>query len=169
MERAFCHSSYSKQLGPSFAVKKGAFPARGSSRSPEVMALIRMLYFCAAKFDINVMIAHTAGSSNETADTLSHFQATRFQQLAPLAEPQPDITLHGQPSSGRLLHEYQSLGVALLLIEHDQLEVEILQPIQHPAIPCFIIYIVLLLYLHCTLCILQDNQNLFGWDTPGTL
>ena len=66
---------------------------RGSSRSPEVMALVRMLYFCAAKFDINVMIAHIAGSSNEIADALSRFQATRFHQLAPLAEPQPDTIL----------------------------------------------------------------------------
>ena len=66
---------------------------RGSSRSPEVMALVRMLYFCAAKFDINVMIAHIAGSSNEIADALSRFQATRFHQLALLAEPQPDTIL----------------------------------------------------------------------------
>ena len=66
---------------------------RDSSRSPEVMALVRMLYFCAAKFDINVMIAHIAGSSNEIADALSRFQATRFHQLAPLAEPQPDTIL----------------------------------------------------------------------------
>ena len=57
------------------------------------MALVRMLCFCAAKFDINVMIAHIAGSSNEIADALSRFQATRFHQLAPLAEPQPDTIL----------------------------------------------------------------------------
>ena len=66
---------------------------RGSSHSPEVMALVRMLYFCAAKFDINVMIVHIAGSNNTIADALSRFQATRFHQLAPLAAPHPDNIL----------------------------------------------------------------------------
>ena len=57
------------------------------------MALVRMLYFCAAKFDINVMIVYIAGSSNTIADALSCFQATRFYQLAPLAAPDPDNIL----------------------------------------------------------------------------
>ena len=48
-----------------------------------------MLYFCAAKFDINVMIVHIAGSNNTIADALSCFQATRFNQLAPLVAPHP--------------------------------------------------------------------------------
>ena len=66
---------------------------RGSSRSPKVMALVRMLYFCAAKFDINVMIVHIAGSNNTMADALSRFQAIRYHQLAPLAAPHPDNIL----------------------------------------------------------------------------
>ena len=66
---------------------------RGSFRSPEVMALVRMLFFCAAKFDINVMIVPIAGSNNTIADALSRFQATRFYQLAPLAAPHPDNIL----------------------------------------------------------------------------
>ena len=52
-----------------------------------------MLYFCAAKFDINVMIVHIAGSNNTIADALSRFQATYFYQLAPLAAPYPDNIL----------------------------------------------------------------------------
>ena len=64
-----------------------------SSRSPEVITLVRMLYFCAAKFDINVMVAHIVGSSNEIADELSRFQASRFHQVTLLAEPQPDTIL----------------------------------------------------------------------------
>ena len=48
-----------------------------------------MLYFCAAKFDSNVMIVHIAGSNNTITDALSRFQATRFHQLALLAAPQP--------------------------------------------------------------------------------
>ena len=66
---------------------------RGSSRSSEVMALVRMLYFCAAKFDITVMIVHIAGSNNTIADALSCFQATRFYQLPPLGTPHPDNIL----------------------------------------------------------------------------
>ena len=57
------------------------------------MALVRMRYFCATKFDIKVMIAHIAGFNNEIADTLSHFQANCFHQLALLVEPQPDTIL----------------------------------------------------------------------------
>ena len=57
------------------------------------MALVRMLCFCSVEFDINVMTAHIDGSSNEIADVLSHFQATRFHQLAALAEPLPDTVL----------------------------------------------------------------------------
>ena len=66
---------------------------RSSSRSSEVMALVRILYFCAAKFDINVIIIHIAGSNNTIADALSCFQATRSYQLAPLAAPHPDNIL----------------------------------------------------------------------------
>ena len=146
---------------------------KGSSRSPEVMALVRMLYFCAAKFDINVMIVHIAGSNNTIADALSHFQATCFHQLALLgstsSRQHPCVA---DPVLDRLLHEYQSLGVALSTCRTYRAGVrsyqQFLQPIQHSAIPCYITYIALLLYLHCTTCILQDNQSLLGWDTSGT-
>ena len=57
------------------------------------MALVKMLYCCAAKFDINVMIVHIAGSNNTIADALSRFQATRYYQLASLAAPHPDNVL----------------------------------------------------------------------------
>ena len=40
---------------------------RGSSQSPEVMALVRMLY---VKFEINIMIVHIAHSNNELAVNL---------------------------------------------------------------------------------------------------
>ena len=79
------------------------------------MALVRMLYFCATLFDIHVMITHIPGTNNQIADALSRFQAAHFRQLALLAEPLPDYhipSVHGQPSSGQSVHEYQSLGVA---------------------------------------------------------
>ena len=55
------------------------------------MALVGMLYFCAAKYNINVIITHIAGANNTIADALSHFEVTRFRQLAPQAAPLPDI------------------------------------------------------------------------------
>ena len=86
---------------------------KGSSKSPEVIALVRILYFCAAKFDINVMIIHIAVSSNEIADAVYRFQATHFHQLALLAEPLPNChPCMANPVLDRLLQEYQSLGVA---------------------------------------------------------
>ena len=57
------------------------------------MVLDRMLYFCAAKFDIHVMITHITGPNNDIANILSRFQTACFHQLAPLAEPQPDTIL----------------------------------------------------------------------------
>ena len=48
---------------------------RSSSRPPDIMALVRMLYFCA---DINVMITHIVCSNNEIADGLTDFQAICF-------------------------------------------------------------------------------------------
>ena len=62
----------------------------GSTRASETMALVRLLYFAAAKYNINVCIVHIDGSNNVIADCLSCFQQNRFKQLAPLANPAPD-------------------------------------------------------------------------------
>ena len=62
-----------------------------STRQPEVMALVRVLYFCAARFDIHVMVTHIAGTTNVIADALSHSQIGRFKQLAPNAADLPDL------------------------------------------------------------------------------
>ena len=63
---------------------------KGSTRQPETMALVRMLYFCAARFDIHVMTAHIAGTANAITDALSRLQVGRFKQLAPNAADLPD-------------------------------------------------------------------------------
>ena len=81
------------------------------------MALVRMLYFCVALFNIHVMmhmITHIAGTNNQIASAPSHFQATRFRQLAPLAEPLPH-SICAWPTQfwSERAHEYQSLGAAL--------------------------------------------------------
>ena len=66
---------------------------KGSTRSPEIMALIRMLYFIATQYNVNVTITHIPGTSNLIADALSHFQIFCFRQLAPEAQPLPDPIL----------------------------------------------------------------------------
>ena len=62
----------------------------GSTRAKETMALVRLLYYCAARYNINICIVHIAGVNNVIADCLSRFQQDRFRQLAPLANPIPD-------------------------------------------------------------------------------
>ena len=37
---------------------------KGSTRDSETMALVRLLYFCAARYDINVVITHISGIDN---------------------------------------------------------------------------------------------------------
>ena len=64
----------------------------GSTRAKETMALVRLLYFCAARYNINVCIVYIAGTNNEIADCLSRFQQDRFRQLAPQANLIPDNT-----------------------------------------------------------------------------
>ena len=45
------------------------------------MALVRLLYFCAAYHNLNVCIAHIPGVCNDIADSLSRFQMDRFRKL----------------------------------------------------------------------------------------
>ena len=59
----------------------------GTTKSADTMALVRLLYFCAAKYNVNVIITYIAGVNNAIADALSRFPVTHFRQLAPL----PDI------------------------------------------------------------------------------
>ena len=54
------------------------------------MALIRLLYVCAAWHNINVIVTHIADVDNSIADALPHFQVAYFQCLAPQAAPQQD-------------------------------------------------------------------------------
>ena len=63
---------------------------KGSTSQLETMALVRTLYFCAARFDIHVMTTHIAGTTNAIADALSRLQVGSFKQLAPNAADLPD-------------------------------------------------------------------------------
>ena len=53
------------------------------------MALVRLLYFSAAHYNIH-MITHIAGINNKNA--ISRFQMERFRSLAPATNLQPDPT-----------------------------------------------------------------------------
>ena len=56
----------------------------------EIMALIRLLYVCAARHNIHIMITHIAGINNNIADAISRFQMEHFRTLAPAVNLQPD-------------------------------------------------------------------------------
>ena len=58
-----------------------------TSRSPELMSLIRPLFLFAAKNGFSVAFKHILGSKNLIADALSRFQMTKFRALHPQAEP----------------------------------------------------------------------------------
>ena len=63
----------------------------GSTCASETMALVRLLYFAAARYNINVCIIHIDGANNIIADCSCRFKQDRFKQLAPLANPTPDV------------------------------------------------------------------------------
>ena len=62
---------------------------RGSSKSPDIMALVRALYRVAAEHNFHVLVSHISGASNTIADALSRMQMETFHQLAPGADPHP--------------------------------------------------------------------------------
>ena len=86
------------------------------------MVLVRMLYFCAVKFDINV---HIADSNSEIANTFFVFRllpsASTTGRTSPRCHP-----CMANPVLDGLFHEYQSLGVLYLFIEHTDLELDLI-------------------------------------------
>ena len=56
------------------------------------MALVCLMYFSTARYNVNVCVVHIDGSNNVIASCLSCFQQKRFKQLAPLANPTLDNT-----------------------------------------------------------------------------
>ena len=59
------------------------------------MTLVQTLYFCAARYNMHIMITHITGTNNCIADAISRFQMDRFRSLAPQAKSQtnPNLTL----------------------------------------------------------------------------
>lgn len=98
---------------------------KGTTNCPELMALVHILYLCAAQYNIHILVTHLAGTDNSIADALSRFQVHRFCQLAPGAATNPDticawlIQLLRDSSATTSLKEWLSLPT-----EHIKLESE---------------------------------------------
>ena len=73
--------------------------ASGTSRDPDIMHLVRSIFFSGATHHFTILVAHIAGTDNSIADSLSRLQIVRFQQLAPAA----DLTPTPIPLSARTL------------------------------------------------------------------
>ena len=52
---------------------------KGSTKSPEVMALIRLLYFGAVCYNVNVSVQHISSTDNKIAYAISCFSVHLFQ------------------------------------------------------------------------------------------
>ena len=63
--------------------------AKGSTKSPEVMALVWLIYFYAACYNINVSVQQISGTENKIAEAISRLQDIRFRELAPDADATP--------------------------------------------------------------------------------
>jgi len=65
-----------------------------TSKSPSVLALLRVLTMQCIKFNCLIKASHIPGAKNDIADALSRFQLQRFRTLAPTADaratPMPD-------------------------------------------------------------------------------
>ena len=59
---------------------------KGTSKEPQIMNLVRSLFFVAAHNNFEFSAVHIPGKKNEIADALSRGQLTRFRKLAPNAE-----------------------------------------------------------------------------------
>ena len=59
----------------------------GKSRDPEIMALIRVLYFYCAIYNVNYNSVHLSSKCNQIADSASRLNINLFKQLVPNADP----------------------------------------------------------------------------------
>ena len=73
----------------------------GRSYCPDLIDLVRDLFFIAANNNFNVMIRHIPGINNSIADALYHLQLSRFCALAPQADP------HLSPTPAELMPALQ--------------------------------------------------------------
>ena len=62
---------------------------KGSTLCKEIMTLVLLLYFCAARYNMHIMIT-LISEIYVIADAISQFQMQCFRSLAPDASPLPD-------------------------------------------------------------------------------
>ena len=60
-----------------------------SCKSPEIMAVLRKLFYIAAQHEFTVNVKHIPGVNNVLADCLSRSQISKFFTLAPSAKSHP--------------------------------------------------------------------------------
>ena len=97
MEGTVYHCYGSARMGCGMAMSKILFNCdnqtivdiwdKGSTKSPEIMALVCLLYLCAARYNIYVCVQHIP---DRIADAISRFQDAHFKKLAPEAEATPE-------------------------------------------------------------------------------
>ena len=61
----------------------------GSTKSKELMTLVRNLYLTAARLECFISLKHVYGLHNPIADAISRFQVGKFRELAPWADTHP--------------------------------------------------------------------------------
>lgn len=60
-----------------------------SSKCPQIMSLLRNLFYIAAKHEFTVNVKHIPGVNNTLADRLSRLQLDKFRNMAPNADKEP--------------------------------------------------------------------------------
>ena len=87
------------------------------------MALVRLLYFCAACYNINVRVQRIPGTENEIVHAISSFSGHWFKELAPHAEATP-TDIPAWPAQVLKIASCSSAIMALLSqpIEHTSLD-----------------------------------------------
>ena len=101
VERIIHYSYYCPHLGHLLKMSEDPFPLdsrgvvdiweKGSTRASQTMALVCLLYFCAAYHNINLCIVHVPGVCNDIADSLSLGQ---IQKASPTGKSA--TSLYGQ-------------------------------------------------------------------------
>jgi len=64
---------------------------KGSTRDPQLMRLMRALYFCCTSYNVTISARHIPGVLNTSADALSRGNLPTFLALNPQASPQPAV------------------------------------------------------------------------------
>ena len=61
----------------------------GTSKSPDIMCLLRVALLEAARHNLVMLVTHISGTDNSLADALSRTQLEKFRHLHPGADPRP--------------------------------------------------------------------------------